>query len=246
MTVGKTTAPAETLTISLQDTPAGGTLKIDWGGTSASVPFPDRRLKRRRGVDSAGEVTALLRAWHAGDEDAYRRVSSLLYDELRRQATQCLRGHRPGDSLQRTALVHEAFVRLADARQVDWHDRTHFLAVAARTMRRVLVDMARASGSAKRGARTAHLPLESGVARNAPDPIDLIAVDEALDALAKLDARKVRVIELRFFAGLTVEETASVLDVSPDTVARDWRMARLLLRELARLSELTLPMVSRF
>ena len=185
----------------------------------------------------AGEVTALLRAWHAGDEDAYRQVSSLLYDELRRQATQCLRGRRPGDTLQRTALVHEAFVRLADARQVDWQDRKHFLAVAARTMRRVLVDMARAHGSEKRGARAVHLPLESAMAGSAPDPIDLIAVDEALETLATFDGRKVRVIELRFFAGLTVEETASVLDVSPDTVARDWRMARSwLLRELARIS----------
>lgn len=181
----------------------------------------------------ASEVTALLRAWHAGDEDAYRRVSSILYDELRRQAAQCMRRQRPGDTLQTTALVHEAFVRLAGARQVDWHDRTHFLAVAARAMRRVLVDLARAQQSAKRGARADHVPLESGLAVAGPSPVDLIALDEAMEALAKLDVRKVRVIELRFFAGLTVEETAHVLDVSPDTVARDWRMARTwLLREL--------------
>jgi RNA polymerase sigma factor (TIGR02999 family) len=178
-------------------------------------------------------VTALLRAWHAGDEDAYRRVSSILYDELRRQAAQCMRRQRPGDTLQTTALVHEAFVRLAGARQVDWHDRTHFLAVAARAMRRVLVDLARAHQSAKRGARADHVPLESGLAVAGPSPVDLIALDEAMEGLAKFDVRKVRVIELRFFAGLTVEETAHVLDVSPDTVARDWRMARTwLLREL--------------
>jgi RNA polymerase sigma factor (TIGR02999 family) len=182
----------------------------------------------------ASEVTVLLRAWHAGDEDAYRRVSSILYGELRRQAAICMRRQHHGDTLQTTALVHEAFVRLADARQIDWHDRTHFLAVAARTMRRVLVDLARAQGSAKRGAHAAHAPLESDVAViGGPSPVDLLALDEALERLATFDARKVRVIELRFFAGLTVEEAALVLNVSPDTVARDWRMARTwLLREL--------------
>jgi RNA polymerase sigma factor (TIGR02999 family) len=180
----------------------------------------------------SGEVTTLLRAWHAGDEDAYRRVSSILYDELRRQAARCLRHQRPGDSMQTTALV-ETFVRLTAAHQVDWHDRTHFLAVAARTMRRVLVDLARAKASAKRGARADHLPIDSGFAVAAPSPVDLIALDTALERLGAIDVRKVRVIELRFFAGLTVEETAAVLDVSPDTVARDWRMARTwLLREL--------------
>jgi RNA polymerase sigma factor (TIGR02999 family) len=180
-----------------------------------------------------GEVTTLLRAWHTGDEDAYRRVSSILYGELRRQAALCMRRQRPGDTLQTTALVHETFIRLAGAHQVEWHDRTHFLAVAARTMRRVLVDLARAQGSAKRGARADHLPVDSGLAVAGPSPVDLIALDEALDALATIDARKVRVIELRFFAGLTVEETSHVLNVSPDTVARDWRMARTwLLREL--------------
>ena len=179
------------------------------------------------------EVTVLLRAWHAGDEDAYRRVSSILYNELRRQAAQCMRGRRPGETLQATALVHEAFMRLAGARQVDWHDRKHFLAVAARTMRRVLVDLARAQGATKRGSGASLLPLDSNVAAAGPPTVDLIALDEALETLATFDARKVRVIELRFFSGLTVEETAHVLDVSPDTVARDWRMARTwLLREL--------------
>jgi RNA polymerase sigma factor (TIGR02999 family) len=182
----------------------------------------------------AGEVTVLLRAWHAGDEDAYRQVSSILYGELRRQAANYVRRRRPGDTLQATALVHETFMRLAAAHLVDWHDRKHFLAVAARTMRRLLVDLARAHGSAKRGAQAVHLPLDSVVAADNPAPLDLLALDEALEALATFDARKVRVIELRFFAGLTVEETAQVLDVSPDTVARDWRMARTwLLRELA-------------
>ena len=144
-----------------------------------------------------------------------------------------MRRQRPGDSMQTTALVHETFLRLQAAHQVDWNDRTHFLAVAARTMRRVLVDLARAIASAKRGARADHVPIDSGLAVAAPSPVDLIALDEALDRLGAIDARKVRVIELRFFAGLSVEETAAVLDVSPDTVARDWRMARTwLLREI--------------
>jgi RNA polymerase sigma-70 factor (ECF subfamily) len=181
-----------------------------------------------------GEVTTLLHAWHAGDQDAYRRVSTLLYDELRRQAARHMRRQRAGDTLQTTALVHETFIRLAGAHQVDWQDRKHFLAVAARTMRRLLVDLARARGSAKRGARAVHLPLDPDAAADGPSILDFIALDEALEALTALDPRKVQVIELRFFAGLTVEETADVLAVAADTVARDWRMARTwLLRRLA-------------
>jgi RNA polymerase sigma-70 factor, ECF subfamily len=181
-----------------------------------------------------GEVTAFLRAWHAGDEDAYRKVSSVLYTELRRQAAHRMRAAPAGNTLQTTALVHETFMRLANAHQVDWQDRKHFLAVAGRTMRRVLVDLVREHGAAKRGEGVAHVPLDSDVAAAGPAPLDLIALDQALESLAALDARKVRVIELKFFAGLTVEETAEVLNVSPDTVARDWRMARTwLLRELS-------------
>ena len=181
-----------------------------------------------------GEVTALLHAWHAGDEEAYGRVSTILYDELRRQAARHMRRQRSGDTLQTTALVHETFIRLAGAHQVDWQDRKHFLAVAARTMRRLLVDLARAQGSAKRGARAVHVPLDGDAPADGPSVLDLIALDEALEALTALDRRKVQVIELRFFAGRTVEETADVLDVAPDTVARDWRMARTwLLRRLA-------------
>jgi RNA polymerase sigma factor (TIGR02999 family) len=182
----------------------------------------------------AGEVTALLRAWQAGDEEAYRQVSSILYGELRRQAARCVRGARPGGTVQTTALVHETFIRLTGAHHVDWQDRKHFLAVAGRTMRRLLVDLAREQASAKRGSRPVKVPLDSGVAAGGPLPLDLVALDQALESLAALDARKVQVVELKFFAGLTVEETAAVLNVSPDTVARDWRMARTwLLRELS-------------
>jgi RNA polymerase sigma factor (TIGR02999 family) len=144
-----------------------------------------------------------------------------------------MRRQRPGDTLQATALVHEVFIRLAGAGQVAWQDRTHFLAVAARTMRRVLVDLARAKSAEKRGFRATHVPLDSGIVATGPRLLDLMALDDALDALAEFDVRKVRVIELRFFAGLTVEETAEVLHVTPVTVARDWRLARTwLLREL--------------
>ena len=181
----------------------------------------------------AGEVTRLLKAWHAGDEDAYRQLSAILYDELKRQAARCMRGERPGITLQATALVHEAFMRLAGAGEVDWQDRKHFLAIAARTMRRVLVDLVRAQATAKRGARAEPTLLDSGIVAQGASVLDLIALDEALETLGTFDARKVRVIELRFFAGLTVEETAEVLDVAPDTVARDWRLARTwLLRQL--------------
>jgi RNA polymerase sigma-70 factor (ECF subfamily) len=182
---------------------------------------------------SPGDVTALLRAWRAGDEDAYRRVSSILYDELRRQAAHYVRRKRSGDALQATSLVHEAFMRLAGARQVDWQDRRHFLAVASRTMRRVLVDAGRARRTAKRGSGAVHVPLQSDVEAREPSVVDVIALDQALERLAAFDKRKVQVVELRFFAGLTVAETAHVLEVAPDTIARDWRMARTwLLREL--------------
>ena len=181
----------------------------------------------------AGELTRLLKAWHGGDEGAYRQLAAILYDQLKRQAVRCMRGERPGITLQATALVHEAFVRLADAGEVDWQDRKHFLAVAARTMRRVLVDLVRAKAADKRGAGAACAPLDSGIVARSVPVVDLVALDEALEKLATFDVRKVRVIELRFFAGLTVEETAKALDVAPDTVARDWRLARSwLLQEL--------------
>ena len=149
-----------------------------------------------------------------------------------------MRGERPGITLQPTALVHEAFMRLAGAGEVDWQDRKHFLAIAARTMRRVLVDLVRAKATAKRGARAEPALLDSTIVAQGASVVDLIALDEALQTLATFDARKVRVIELRFFAGLTVEETAEVLGVAPDTVARDWRLARSwLLQELDPQSE---------
>ena len=181
----------------------------------------------------AGEITALLRAWHQGDEDAYRQVATMLYRELRQRAAQYVHRRHAGPGGQATSLLHETFLRLRGAHDVDWQDRRHFLAIASRTMRNALVDLAREHGAAKRGGGAAHVPLSSGAAIDDRSPIDFLALDAALEKLAAVDARKVQVIELRFFGGLTVEETAQVLEVSADTIARDWRMARSwLLREL--------------
>jgi RNA polymerase sigma factor (TIGR02999 family) len=182
---------------------------------------------------ASGQLTALLRAWQAGNEDAYRKVWEILYADLRRRAARCIRRAYSRDTLQTTALLHDAFIRLAGAHDVSWQDRNHFLAVASQTMRRVLVDLARERAAVKRGAGAETVPLDSGVAVGGPAVLDLLALEGALEKLAALDARKVRVVELKFFAGLAVGEIADVLGVSKDTVARDWRMARTwLLREL--------------
>lgn len=178
----------------------------------------------------------MLRAWQGGDDDAYRRVSELLYVDLRRRAAQCLRGDKADAAIQATALVHEAFIRLAPARSVHWQDRLHFLAVATRAMRRVLVDLVRMNAASKRGARPVHVTLDSRIPRTDADVVDVLALDAALQKLAAVDERRVRVVELRYFGGLTVEETAQVLRVSPDTVARDWRLARTWLRRELRTS----------
>jgi RNA polymerase sigma factor (TIGR02999 family) len=178
-------------------------------------------------------VTELLRAWSDGDEDALERLLPLVEAELRRLARGYMRRERPEHTLQTTALVNEAFLRLTDARRIRWQDRAHFLGISARLMRRVLVDHARQRGYQKRGGVAQRVTLHEALVPS-PDPaLDLVALDGALDALAKVDARKSRVIELRFFGGLSVEETADVLHVSPDTVKRDWRLAKLwLLREI--------------
>jgi RNA polymerase sigma factor (TIGR02999 family) len=180
-----------------------------------------------------GDVTELLLAWRAGDEPALGQLVPLVQDELQRIAERCLRGERAGHSLEATALVNEAYVRLVDARRVNWQNRAHFLAMAARMMRRVLVDAARARGTAKRGAGAVKVTLTDG-ARVLDRDRDVVALDDALEALAAMDPRRGRVVELRFFGGLSVQETALVLDVSAETVMRDWKLARSWLRrELA-------------
>ena len=157
----------------------------------------------------------------------------LVHDELRRIARRCMAGERGGHSLQATALVNEAYLRLIDVQHVDWQNRTHFLAMSARLMRRILVDVARSKGYQKRGGGAVRVTFDDALVVTDEPGQDLVALDDALEALAAVDERKARVIELRFFGGLSVEETAAVLKVSVDTVMRDWKLAKAwLLREL--------------
>ena len=175
----------------------------------------------------------MLGAWGQGDEGAYERLIPLVHDELHRIARRCMAGERPGHSLQPTALVNEAYLRLVDARSVRWQDRAHFLALAARLMRRILVDYARAKQFQKRGGGAVRVTFDEWGLAAASQGHDLVALHDALEVLAQFDERKSRVIELRFFGGLSVEETASVLGVSVDTVMRDAKLARAwLFREL--------------
>ena len=182
--------------------------------------------------DNPGTVTGLLMAWRGGNDAALEELVPLVHEELHRIARGCMRGERAGHSLQATALVNEAYLRLMGAQQVDWQNRVHFLAVSARLMRRILVDFARSKKYQKRGGGAQAVTLDEALVVAEPGR-DLIALDEALDALGKLDERKARVVEMRFFGGLSVEETAAALGVSGDTVMRDWRLAKaFLLREL--------------
>jgi RNA polymerase sigma factor (TIGR02999 family) len=167
-----------------------------------------------------------LLKWGQGDADALERLIPLVHAELHRIAQHCMAGERPGHSLQATALINEAYVRLVDGKAVAWHDRTHFLAVSARVMRRILVDHARARRYQKRGGDAVKVTFDEALVVTKDPREDFVALDDALEALAKFDERKSRVIELRFFGGLSVEETAAALDISPDTVMRDWRLAK--------------------
>ncbi len=191
--------------------------------------------------EGSREITRLLRAWGAGDAEALERLIPHIYNDLRRAARRHMRNERPGNTLESTALVHEAFLRLVDVHGADWKDRAHFFAVASQMMRRILVDAARARVSAKRGG---HLQREEH--SGAPDldripdlsssrDSELVAIHDALDGLVRIDVRKARVVELRFFGGLSVDETAVVLGVSPQTVMRDWKLAKAwLAREMKR------------
>lgn len=187
-------------------------------------------------MDAASpEVTQLLHAWSRGEESALDRLVPLVYRDLHLRARRCMAGERIEHSLQTTALIHEAYLRLVGPSPVNWESRGHFFAVAARVMRRILVDHARARRSQKRGGEGRPVPLDEAlVVAGAPDR-DLVSLDDALGALAELDERKARVVEMRYFGGLSVEETAEVLQVSPQTVLRDWRLAKAwLLREMKR------------
>jgi RNA polymerase sigma-70 factor (ECF subfamily) len=175
------------------------------------------------------EISTLLRAWSDGDQGALERLTPIVYEELRRLARRYMRGERPGHSLQSTALVNEAWMRLVDYERMHWQDRAHFFAVSSQLMRRILVEHARRH-NVKRGGGVLHVSLdETAMVAGGQDEdqsAELVGLDDALNALARIDPRKVQVVEMRFFGGLSVEETAQVLRVSPITVKRDWRAAR--------------------
>lgn len=178
-------------------------------------------------------MTQLLRAWSEGDEAALEQLVPLVEAELRRLARAYMSRERQGHTLQATALVNEVFLRFAHTPTLPWQDRAHFIGIAARLMRRVLVDHARSRGSRKRGGGADRVPLDDAQLATPELPVDVIAVDRALETFAKIDRRKSQIVELRFFGGLSVEETADVLGISVETVKRDWRVARLWLsREL--------------
>jgi RNA polymerase sigma factor (TIGR02999 family) len=187
-----------------------------------------------KGAQAAGnaEVSGLLRAWGDGDRAALDRLTPIVYEELRRLARHYMKGERPGHSLQTTALVNEAYMRLVDYKSMRWQNRAHFFAVSSQLMRRILVDHARRH-NLKRGGGIQHVSLEETAMVGGDRAADLLALDDAMDALARIDPRKVQVVEMRFFGGLSVEETADVLKVSPVTVMRDWGTAKAwLYREL--------------
>lgn len=180
------------------------------------------------------EVTQLLLAWSGGDETALEKLTPLVYRELHRLAQRYMSRERQEHTLQTTALVNELYLRLVDSNQMRWQNRAHFFAVSAQLMRHILVDFARSRKNIKRGGEIVKVSLDEAPQISAEQDPNLIALDEALDVLAAVDPRKAQVIELRFFGGLSIEEAAEVLEISPDTVMRDWRLAKLwLLRELA-------------
>ncbi|MGE5198968.1 MAG: sigma-70 family RNA polymerase sigma factor [Rhodospirillaceae bacterium] len=188
-------------------------------------PSPARPASRR--------VTELLVAWSGGDTSALEHLVPLVHAELRRLARRQMRRERAGHTLQTTALVNEAYLRLVDLSRIRWQDRTHFFAMSARLMRRILVDHARSRRYLKRGGNAPRVTFDEGLAVSAEPAADLVALDDALQAMARVDARKSQVVELRYFGGLSVEETAEALHVSPETVMRDWRLAKAwLLREI--------------
>jgi RNA polymerase sigma factor (TIGR02999 family) len=182
-------------------------------------------------------VTKLLLAWGSGDTEAMDRLAPLVYRELHRLAHFYMSKERAGHTLQTSALVNEAYLKLIDVRRIQWQDRGHFFAMAGRLMRRILVDFARKRAYLKRGGKAEHVDFEEDLCITPVPSHDLITIDDALDALASVDERKVQVVEMRFFAGLEVREIAEALEVSPETVRRDWRLARAWLQRAIRKGE---------
>jgi RNA polymerase sigma factor (TIGR02999 family) len=188
------------------------------------------------GDGSARDVTQLLRAWSEGDQQALEKLTPLVYQELHRRAHRHMARERSGQTLQTTALVNEVYVQLIDLRGVSWRDRAHFFALSSRVIRRVLIDAARSKGSLKRGGGSPHVVLDENLLVSTEPRADIIALDDALTALAAIDQRKSQVVELRFFGGLGIQEAAEVLKVSPETIKRDWKLAKAWLRRELRRS----------
>ncbi len=192
-------------------------------------------------MPSAGaspDVTQLLLNWSKGDQAALEELMPLVYNELRRLASAYLRRERPNHTLQSTALVHEAFMRLVNQQEVQWQSRAHFFAIAAQMIRRILVDHARSQRAEKRGSGAVKLELDAALAIPLKTDVDLVLLNDALDRLAEMDPRQSRLVELRFFAGLSIEETAQVMQLSPATIKREWNAARAwLFREISRTSD---------
>ena len=188
--------------------------------------------------EKSQEITRMLQEWSGGKQEALDALLPLVYEELRRQASRYLRRERPDHTLQTTALIHEAYMKLVDQREVNWQNRTHFFGIAAQMMRRILVDYARQRHRAKRGGIAEDLPLEeAALVVSEERSVDLVALDEALTRLAEFDERQARIVELRYFSGLTIEETAEVLRISPATVKSDWNVAKAWLRhEITRVA----------
>ena len=180
----------------------------------------------RVSVLASSDVTQILKELRDGDDEAAARLIPLVYDELRRLADHYLRQERPDHTLQPTALVHEAFLKLIDQTRIDWQNRAHFFGIAAQLMRQILVDHARRHNASKRGGAQQKVALDEAVNYSQPRDVDLVALDEALTELAKFDERQSRIVEMRFFGGLTIKETAEALGISPATVKVDWNMAK--------------------
>ena len=186
-------------------------------------------------LEPAADVTQLLVSWSAGNQAALEELMPLVYSELRRLAAAYLRRERPDHTLQSTALVHEAFLRMVNQRDVEWRNRAHFYGIAAQMIRRILVDHARSHYAEKRGSHAVKLSLDEALAVPESTELDLLGLNDALEQLAQMDARQNRIVELRFFAGLSIEETAEVMQLSPATIKREWNSARAwLFREISR------------
>jgi len=201
-----------------------------------AAKFSRAKIANRMAGQCPQDITQLLVAWNNGDEEAVNEVVAVMYPELRRIARQYLGRRAPDHTLQSAALANEAYLRLIRARSIRCENRAHFLALCAQMIRRILVDYARKDRYAKRGGDAVRIPLEEALLGSRARGVEILALDEALASLSAIDARKGRVVELRYFGGLTVEETADILRISPETVLRDWRMAKTwLFRELSRM-----------